>query len=578
MEEQVKLEDVQLNYVTCNDDVQRFFSWLSQRRQFLAYDTETGGLEHWKQPLRLCQFGDTETGWAFRADRWLGVVAEVFEKYEGPIAGHNIPFDVRFTEVQGGIKIPWSSLYDTRTMAHAVDPTLNTSLKARTSKMLDPRAKKLQGALAATMSAQKWGWNDIPVDFELYWGYGAFDCVLTARLAESYWPKIVEDYRRVFDLEMEVSRICSNMEVRGVAIDLPYVERKYEEITNYTAQLETWCQSNYGVRPSETQKVTKKLIDLGVDLSKTTASGQWALDRDVLEGIDHPLAQAVLEHRQKTKIASSYFKNFIEMHDNGILHPSINTLGARTGRMSMQNPALQTLPRGRVVRDAFIPRSGDTWAAIDFDNIEMKLLAHFCQDPAMLEAARTSDMHLEMARIAYGDQEIQKKDQRRQTFKNANFAKAYVAGVEKFAMTAGMDIDSAREFLNFYDERFPGVKSLQRKVEHVGKQRLATTGRGYVKSPIGRIHYAEKDKLYTLVNSLIQGTAADAFKQSMVDLDRSGFGEYLLLPVHDEVDMELPSEHALDMLKEIENVMTQTEWSVPLTVSSSMGSCWGEAK
>lgn len=574
----VDLESVNLHYVRNNEDVQAFFSWLGERRNWLAYDTETGGLEFWAQPLRLCQFGDTNTGWAFRADRWLGVIEEVFNTYKGPIVGQNIPFDVRFTEYQGGIKIPWNNLHDTKPMFHAIDPTKSTSLKARTSHMLDARAKKLQGALQAAMAKQKWGWADIPIDFDIYWGYGAFDCVLTARAAEECWPKITEQYMAVYELELQVQRICSNMEMRGVQIDLPYVEEKYAQIRTYTDQLERYCVENYGVRPSENQKVALKLVELGVDLSKTTATGDWAMGRDVLEGIEHPLAQAVLEHRKKTKIASTYFGNFIKMHDNGVLHPSINTLGARTGRMSVTNPALQTLPRGRIVRDAFVPRSGNTWASFDFDNIEMKLLAHFCADPKMLEAARTSDMHAAMARIAYKDESIDKSDPRRQTFKNANFAKAFVAGAEKFAWTAGMEIESAKEFLAFYDEEFPGVKAFQKNVERVGRQRLNESGRGYVKSPLGRIHFAEESKLYTLVNSLIQGTAADAFKQSLIDLDNSGFGDYLLLPVHDECDMELPTNQLNEMLPEIEKIMTQSQWRIPLTVSASTGSCWGEAK
>lgn len=574
----MNLEDVNLHYVECNQDVQDFFHWLSQSRDWLAYDSETGGLEFWKQPLRLCQFGDTETGWAFRADRWLGVIQEVFDKYEGKIVGQNIGFDVRFGEFQGGLNIPWHKLHDTRPMFHALDPTKNTSLKTWTSHMLDSRAKKLQGALQAAMSTQKWGWNDIPVDFNIYWGYGAFDCVLTARAAEDCWPKIVENYRSVYDLEMQIARICSDMEVRGVRIDMQYVQEKYEAIQIYTAQLEEYCVKEWGVRPSETQKVAIRLSELGVDLTKTTATGAWSMDRDVLDGIDHPLAKAVLEHRQKTKIGSTYFGNFINMHDAGVLHPSINTLGARTGRMSIQNPAVQTLPRGRVVRDAFIPRNDHTWASIDFDNIEMKLLAHFCGDEKMIQAARTSDMHAAMARIAYKDESIDKSDPRRQTFKNANFAKAFVAGAEKFAWTAGMEIESAKEFLAFYDEEFPGVKGFQKRVERVGRDRHESTGRGYVKSPIGRIHFAEKDKLYTLVNSLIQGTAADCFKQSLVDLDNSGFGQYLLLPVHDEIDMELPTESAKEMLIEIERIMYQPNWAAPLTVSASLGANWGEAK
>lgn len=574
----MNIEEARIVNVESFEDVEEFFRWLSEKRDWLAYDTETGGLEFWKQPLRLFQFGDTENAFVFRADRWLGVAEQIFKNYEDRIVGQNIPFDVRFTEFQGGVKIPWGNLYDTKTMAHAIDPTKSTSLKALGAAHLSPKAKKLQGALHAAMASQKWGWADIPFDFPIYWGYAGLDCILTARIAEHFWPKVTADYQAVFDLEMQVARICSDMEVRGVRVNMEYVERMFADIQAYTDQLESYCVENWGVRPSETQKVAVKLNNLGVDLTKTTATGSWAMDKDVLEGIDHPLAKAVLEHRQKTKVASTYFGNFINMHNSGVLHPSINTLGARTGRMSIQNPAVQTLPRGRVVRDAFIPRPGHIWASVDYVNIEMKLLAHFCGDPKMIEAARTSDMHATMAQIAYKDMSIDKYDPRRQTFKNANFAKAFVAGAEKFAWTAGMEIEEAKEFLAFYDEEFPGVKSFQKRVERVGRDREQSFGRAYVKSPIGRIHFSEKDKLYTLVNSLIQGTAADCFKQSLVDLDNSGFGQYLLLPVHDEIDMELPNDSAKEMLVEIERIMTQNQWAAPLTVSYDTGANWGEAK
>src|SRR5207244_4453166 len=151
-------------------------------------------------------------------------------------------------------------------------------------------------------------------------------------------------------------------------------------------------------------------------------------------------------------------------HNNGVLHPSINTLGARTGRMTIQNPAAQTLPRGRVVRDAFIPRPGNLWLCVDFDNIEMKLLAIFSGDRGMLEAAQTSDLHLEMAKIAFDDLNMQKSDYRRQVFKNANFSKAYCSGIEKFAWTAGLEITEAAAFLDRYDQMFPGVKAFQQNV------------------------------------------------------------------------------------------------------------------
>jgi DNA polymerase-1 len=218
------------------------------------------------------------------------------------------------------------------------------------------------------------------------------------------------------------------------------------------------------------------------------------------------------------------------------------------------------------------------WVSADFANVEMRLLAHFSGDPGLLKAASTSDMHLEMAKLAYGDSDILKADPRRQTMKNANFAKAYVAGNEQFARTAGIDLDSAIAFLDLYDERFPGVKVFQKNVQTVALARLNQEGQAYIKTPIGRRHPAVRDKIYTLVNYLIQGAAADSFKQSLVDLDMAGFGDYMLMPVHDEENFELPADKLEELIPEIEATMRQDNWAVPLTVTVGYGSSWGAAK
>lgn len=573
----IDLESVNLTYVETVEEVNRFMSWLGERRDWLAYDTETGGLSFWKDSLRLFQFGDTESGWAFRADRWLGVLEEVMKKYTGRLVGHNMYFDVRYTEFNG-IEVPKKNIHDSMNMAHIIDPVKSVALKSRTSAMLSPQAKRLQGALGGAMKAQGWGWGDIPFDFPIYWGYACFDTILTARLAESYWPRIESEFLNVYNLEMEVSRICSNMEYKGTRVDLLYCDAKYREFTDFCQATEAWCLENYGVMPSENQSVAVALVKDGVDLSKTTASGLWSTDKDVLDGLDHPLAKAVLGHRKASKLKQSYFRNFLEQNDNGILHPSIRTLGARTARMSVREPALQTLPQGHIVRDGFIPGEGMAWVSADFANMEMRLLAHFSQDPGMLEAAATTDMHLTMARIGYKDDTIEKKDHRRQTFKNANFAKAFVAGVEQFARTAGLDMDAAVQFLDFYDEKFPGVKTFQKQVQTVALARLNQEGQAYIKTPLGRRHPAVRDKLYTLCNYLVQGAAADAFKQSLIDLDMAGFGPYMLLPVHDEQNFEIPLGMLEEAIPEIQATMRQDGWSVPLTVDVGSGTSWGQAK
>lgn len=573
------IEEVELTLIETYSDVEAFFRWLSEdrNREWLAWDTETGGLEHYKQPLRLFQFGDVNTGWAFRADRWLGVAEEIFKTYEGKMTGQNVPFDIRFMGTQGGIKVPYKNQFDTKIMAHLLDPTKSTSLKALGARFLSPQARKLQYSLDKAMKTQGWTWATVPVEYDVYWSYACLDTILTARIADRFWPQIESSYLDAFEMESQAQRVCSNMEVKGTAVDLAYCSERYQEILDYCATAEKWCLDNYGLRPGQNQEVAIHLIREGIDLAKTTASGDWAMDKDVLEGIDHPLAQTVLGHRKSMKIGSTYFKNFLSMHHNGRLHPSINTLGARTGRMTIQNPAAQTLPRGPVVRNAFIPDPDHVWLCVDFSNIEMKLLAHFAGDPGMLEAARASDMHLEMAKLAYQDPEILKSDPRRQVMKNANFAKAFVAGVEKFAWTAGISLDDAQQFLDRYDLMFPGVKNFQANVIGVVKRR-ASEGLGYVTSPLGRRHLSDKGKEYACVNYLIQGTAAEAFKQSLIDLDNSGFGPYMLLPVHDEINFSLPKEQAEDMKADIENIMVRNNYALPLTVEGSLGNSWGAAK
>lgn len=581
------IEEVELNFVEDFSDVQQFFHWLSddRGRNWLGFDTETTGLNPFAPgaALRLIQFGDVNTGWCFRADRWLGVAEQVFKNYQGRITGQNLWFDVRWTQAHSGnsrIEVPGSKMFDTKNMGHILDPTKSTSLKAMSARFLSPTAKKLQGALDAAMKAQKWTWATIPYDFDIYTMYAALDPVLTARIAEDFWPKIESEFLDVFELEAEVSRICSDMEVRGIRVDLTYCNEKYSEILEYTSNAEQWCLDNYGIRPGQSQEVAMALIREGIDLSKTTATGDWAMDADVLEGLDHPLAKTVLGHRKSTKIGSTYFRNYLEGHTNGFLHPSINTLGARTGRMTINNPAAQTLPRGRLVRDAFVPRDGSTWLCIDFSNIEMKLFAHFVQDPGLLDAARSSDMHLETARRLFNEPDMQKSDPRRQLSKGGNFAQSFVSGIPKFASTMGVTYDEGAEFFKIYDENFPGAKKFQKAVISAVMQRQKEdgAGRGWVRSPLGRKHYGDKGKEYACVNYLVQGTAAEAFKMALVDLDRSGYGEYMLLPVHDEQNFEIPTESAEELKHDIEEIMVRHNYSLPLTVEGSLGKSWGEAK
>lgn len=537
-----ELDNVRINYVENTDDVATFLRWLSERREWLAFDSETSGLSPYKDQLRLCQFGDFDAGWAMRWDRWAGVVLEALRKYQDPIVLQNAKFDIQFVEQASGEKVfDWSQVHDTRVMAHLLQPHKRTSLKSLGAEFLSPQAKKLQSALSVAMDKNGWGWGDIPHDWPIYWGYGVVDTILTARIADKFWPEVSTSYKAVYELEMASQRICSNMEVRGFQIDLPYCEMMYAKLADYCRELEHYCLTQWGIRPSENQAVGRKLRELGIEMPDETPTGDIAVGKQYLEPVKHPLAKAVLEHRQKSKVLNSYFKNFLEMHVNGRMHPSINILAARTGRMSVTSPALQTIPRGTVVRDCFLPNPEQSMYSIDYAGIEARLFAHFADEKGLIQVFKNGfDPHTYTAQQVY-QVDTPTKEQR-QIAKSATFAMLFGAGPDKVALTAGVSRGEAEAFLNAYKVRFPGVAHFMNAVIQTSRQREALEGLGYVRTPLGRLEVADGDKHYVLINALIQGTAADVLKNALVQLDNAGYGENLLLPIHDELLLSLPDD------------------------------------
>lgn len=577
------LEHVELELVNSVDLAAEFMRWLGERRTVLGFDTETGGLDPEREPLRLVQFGDADKGWAIPWERWGGVALEALTKYEGPLVAHNAKFDVRFLELHSGARLPRERIHDTRIMCHILNPAQSTGLKPNAARYVDPKAPYADKVLHNAMSEQKWTWRTVPIEFEPYWVYGALDTVLTARLYDVLSPQIgAGGFEQVYELERNVSWVLADMEARGVLVDMEYTRAKAEELRSFSNSVVAWCRSEHGVSPGSNSEVAARLATLGVEISKRTAGGNPSLDEEVLQEIiggtlddvsteglsdGQMLAYQVYARRKADKVRGSYLDSFEELVDaNGFVHARMNQLGARTGRMSMERPALQTLPRGRTVRDCFVPRPGNVFVSADFDGIEMRLLAHFAQDPGLIDAINTGDIHTNTAQRVYADPSITKKDPRRQVAKNVGFAKIYGAGPEKIAWTAGVTLDEAKTFLTAYDESFPGVKAFQAQVGRVAEQRKRSEGVAYVRTPIGRLEVAEPDKEYALVNALIQGMAADVFKEALVRLDEAGVGPYMLLPIHDEIIFDIPEDEADEVVDLIRRAMLDERWAVPITV------------
>lgn len=572
-------DDLELSLVETWDDAQSLMAWLGERRGILACDTETSGFDWWREDLRLVQFGDTRAGWAVPWEGWPALVREIFERYDQEIVFHNAKFDLHFLET-AGCRVKRHLVHDTAVMAHLLEPHDRIGLKEVARRHVDPNAAAGQSELKKAMSQAGWTWGTVPLDFGGFWHYSALDPVLTAYVYETLAPKVRASFRQVYDLEMACMTVLLDMETRGARIDRAYCQQKHDELLAYAAQARAWLEAEHNTAPSG-KRLAAALLKAGVPLKARTPTGAWKMDEEVLSGIDHPIAETALKVRRSEKWANAYFGNFLSGADAADrVHPSVRALGAVTGRMSVTNPALQTLPRGRLVRDAFIASEGHVLLGADFEQIEARLVTHYSQDAGLIAAfADTVDFFTSMARQIYGDPALEKADPRRQITKNAVYARAYGAGVSKFAATAGVDEGDARQFLDMMDRTFPGMRRFQHEVELAAKTRLATEGIAYALTMFGRRQIVPAGKEYKLVNAIIQGTAADLFKQVLVDMDAAGVADYLILPVHDEVVLDVPEDIVTDVQQQVLDVMEDHErFAVPILADPHTGHRWGDLK
>lgn len=600
------LADVQLHLVDNVDKAQELLRWLGERRPYdaIGLDTETGerpgghksdALSPWHGDLRLVQIGDGMQGWAIPWQEWSGVFYEAMNKFEGPIVCHNIAFEARWFAIHSRWDIPWHRAHDTMIMAHLIDPLGSGALKRLASLYVDPQSANLQASLDQSLAQNGWTWGSVPINYQPYWTYGALDPVITMRI----WEKFYSDcgpsgqYEKAYELEMAVRKIVTRMEINGARVDLDYSKKKYEELITYTEQVKDWASQKYGGTSITSNVQLVRLIEkLGGHITETTPSGQKSASKDQIEKLSiegneevRELANAVLQQRKADKLATTYFLNFMEKHVEGILHPSVRTLGARTGRMSITEPALQTLPAGdATVRRAFIPKDEDhVIIASDLDQVEFRLTAAMSGDQQLISLfhqadATGGDAFTEIMRDIYQNPELDKSDPRRKLVKGVVYGKLYGAGIAKMAITAGVPEEQMRSVVYAFDRSYPGVRDLQRRIEELGSRRLELEGKGYVKTKTGRKLPCDDDRVYSLTNYLVQSSAAEVFKMNLVKLDMADLTELLIVPVHDEIVLQAPRKEVVEVMQTVKQCMTTTEdWAVPLTAGvDGPFENWGE--
>lgn len=325
-------------------------------------------------------------------------------------------------------------------------------------------------------------------------------------------------------------------------------------------------------------------------MTKKTKGGSISVDKEVVEKISVSIPGTRAEHvaktmvavRYKEKLAASYFDTFIERADgNGLVHSQILTSEAKTGRMSIRNPALQTLAKGDAagVRAVVLPRnSGELLISSDYDQIEMRLAAIFSRDPVLMQTfadadASGGDFFTAMGQQIYHDLAFTKADPRRGTIKSTMYGMLYGAGAVKIALTAKVPLHEARASMSEIFTAYPGLRTLMDTTERRAKREGQVTTLG------GRVLTVHPQAAYKGLNYLIQGSGAVLLKRALVELACAGLEDYLVVPVHDEVVFSVPKDEVEDVRQVISQIMPITDLPLLIGAKPSPGLArWGDDK
>ena len=401
------------------------------------------------------------------------------------------------------------------------------------------------------------------------------------------------------EVELPLAQVLREMEQAGVRIDVTMLKHAEEQLTSELQSIEQQIYTSVGTTfninsPKQVGEVLFEQLQLD-NKAKKSKTGQYSTSEEVLLALKpkHPVVGMILAYRELKKLISTYIAalpTYINPQ-TGKIHTTYNQTVTATGRLSSSNPNLQNLPirseRGQLIRQAVIPDDGCLFLSADYSQIELRLMAHFSQDPHMVEAFRSGqDVHAATAAKIFGVPiEEVTKDQRRQA-KTANFGIIY--GISAFGLAQQLDCSraEAKALIDGYFAAFPGV------IDYIERQKQLAREQGYAVTLFGRKRYlpdilshnatvrsfAERNA----VNSPIQGTAADIIKMAMVTIHRrlkeEGLRAQMIMQVHDELNFNVPV-NEVDRVREIvvSEMQNVVHLTVPLIADCGVGTNWLEA-
>lgn len=557
--------------------------WLATSKGLLALEEGEGGTTA------------AVDGFNFAHGVIAGVLARLF--MEGRVASPDMkallhelsPIDSSEPELMDPLAVDSTRIFDTVVAAYLLDSDRSEFDEAYLADTY------LQMALPAVRGAEGAG-EDAPAP-------AARTAALTLALVAPLRDRMArENAANVFDgIEMPLVPVLAKMERAGMLVDPDRLHSLSEGLATQITEVERSIRNLAGDEtfnigsPMQLSHVLFDVMGLPTKGLKKTKRGYYSTNAKVLSDLarDHEIVRLILDWREKSKIKSTYLDTLGPLRrGDGRVHTTYNQTITATGRLSSSDPNLQNIPTrselGRTVKTAFSAGEGSVFLAVDYSQIELRLLAHLSGDEHLVRAFNEGeDFHAETAARVFGVPVSEVTPDLRSRAKAVNFGIVY--GQQAYGLSQSLHISmaEARDMIDRYYEAYPGVRTFLDNVVARAKQT------GYAETMYGRRRHIPELKAKnpqlrgfgerTAMNHPMQGTAADIIKIAMARVSRrleeEGFAAHMILQVHDELDFECPVEEVERLTAMVQDVMEHVvDLRVPLIAEASTGITWADAK
>lgn len=602
-------DETLIHFPETDADIWTYQSWMDSKRfEVLALDTESTGLKIFTRgyACRLIQIGDEQTAWVLQAEKFRAVCERVLRDPRRTWVAHNAPFDLLVLDQLGFADLEdlGPRVFDTYILGHLCDPRLKAEggtglgLKELSAIYVDANAEDTATGLYKVFRSEykatkETGWALIDIDHPLYVRYAGLDVIYCRRLLTELGVLVKgNNLSALAHWEHKVQLVTTKMRKRGLLIDVDYTKGLVDKLAEEQSHHAT-IAARFGVdKVNAPAQVAAALTGMGERLTKTTDTGNLSTAKEVLLPLadldrdwqrigsrdPNPVADAVLRAKRAGKWRTSYAQAFLDgIDDANRLHPSIKTLAARTARMSISDPALQQLPSSDwMVRRCFVADDNNSIFSVDYQAVEMRVLAALSGDPALKAAiANGVDLHMYTAEkicgARWGSMGAVARLKMRKVAKVVGLAKVYGGGAAHIADQTGISIADAKAATAAYDAAFPGIKAFGLRL-----QREAGWGSRPLITHTGRHLPLDRDRTYAATNYACQSVARDILAGAALRLDAAGLTPHLLLPIHDEFLGQGPTKDVEELAREVQRIMETDLLGVHIAADPEvLGDNWG---